>query len=239
MTEKHEKYSPNSQYKIKFYDFDEPRMGMTICKFKLYDLTNQTKTEFSSLWAIGYGNGVSWSDNSDMFSLPIANPTDNYFIFDIKNQKFTSIHFRNCWVLNGNLYNDRIELEFRNDQIPERKEHNKYPTKNFSKPENLTFKLSELTWIDLTLLNDFDEINKNRALQDLQPIDNGWRRFKGDLPKDTEVLVWELREFAKYGDGQSIEWFESIKAKTKDINYWVSASHYLGLRKRNTTANNS
>jgi len=220
MTEKYEQDSPNKTYKVEFYDFDEPRMGMTICRFRLTNLTNNNVIEFYPLWAIGIGNDVSWSNDSKLFSLPIANPTDNYFIFDNTNQKFTSIHFPNCWVTKGHLFSDRIEIEFRDDQIPERKEHNKYPTKNYSKPENSVFKLSDLTWYDLNRLVDFNEINKDQTIHDLKPIDNGWRKFKGNLPTNTEVLIWELREFAEYGDKQSIEWFESIKAKTKDINYW-------------------
>ena len=96
----------------------------------------------------------------------------------------------------------------------------------------MQFKFAELNWKDIQSLQQFVEINKNEIVYKLEPIDNGWREFKGQLPQTTEILVWELNEFAKYGDRQSKEWFDEIQSKTKDINYWINASKYLGTRKR-------
>jgi hypothetical protein len=233
MIDKTEQYSPDKSHKLTFFDFDEPRMGMSICKFSLTDMQANQTIKFNPLLAIGIGQlTLSWSENQNYFSLPLVNPTENFFIYNIADRQFSSIHFANCWVLTGHCNNDKIEIEYEDNQIPERIEHNKYPTKEFSKPVNLQFKFSELQWTDIKLLENFNELNKNATIHDLKPIDNGWRQFKGQLPQTTEVLVWELNEFAKYGDSQSIEWFDEIQAKRKDINYWVNASYYLGQRNR-------
>ncbi len=233
MTDKTEQYSPNKKYKITFFDFDEPRMGMNICKFSLTDLQTNSVIIFNPLSAIGVGQGtLSWSENENIFSLPITNPTDNFFIYNVADNKFSSVHFTNCWVLTGHCHNEYIEIEYEDNQIPERIEHSKYPTKQFSKPANLQFKFSELQWVDIKLLQNFNELNNNAMVHELKPIDNGWRQFKGQLPQTTEVLVWELNEFAKYGDKQSKEWLAEIQSKTNNINYWINASQYLGLKER-------
>jgi hypothetical protein len=205
MTEKTEKYSPDKNYKLTFFDSIEPRMGMNMCKFLLLDLLTNKEINFTPLFAVGYnGYSTSWSENSNYFALPVCSPSDCFFIYDIANRQFASIHFSNVWVLAAHLNLDKIEIEFEDSQIPERNEHNKYPTKHFSKPTNLTFKFSELNWADIKNLQQFKELNKSSAIIDLKPIDNGWRQFKGQLPQTTEVLVWELNEFAKYGDKQSM-----------------------------------
>jgi len=227
-----EEYSPDKRYKLTFYDFEEPRMGMNICKFFLHDLHTHSKIDFQPLHAMLADNLTNWSENLNYFSVPTINVYDNFFIYNLSKKEFTSIHFKNGWVLKGHLYNERIEIEFEESQIPERKEHNKYPTKNYLKPDNLTFNFNELKWIEFNKLKDFNNLNEKIKIYNLQPIDNGWRKFKGKLPETTEILVWELNEFAKYGDEQSKIWFNQIQAITDDINYWINASEYLGIKKR-------
>ena len=97
----------------------------------------------------------------------------------------------------------------------------------------MNFQLSELQWENINNLQQFKELNKNLAILDLKPNDNNWTDYKGHLPQTTEVIDSELNEFAKLGDKQSNEWFNEIKSKTKDVNYWVKASKYLEIRKRN------
>lgn len=241
MKDEKENYSPDKRFKLTFDNFIEPRIGMNMSRFSLTDTqTNETEI-FIPLWTAFEGWGTSWSNDSLFFSIPIGDPIDCFFIYDINQRKFSSINIANVWILDGHCHADYIEIEYRDDQIPESKEHNKYPTKNYSKPTNLQFKFAELHWKDIQSLQQFVEINKNEIVYDLDPIDNGWREFKGQLPQTTEVLVWELEEFAKYGDRQSKEWFDEIKSKTEDINYWINASKYLGTRKRkeNTAANST
>jgi hypothetical protein len=239
MQKKVEQYSPGKRYRLTFSDFEEPRMMMSICRFSLTDLQTNEEIIFNPLWAIGIGQcGFSWSEDQNFVSLPIVSVTDvnriseSFFVYYIEKRQFASIHFSNCWVLDGYCHNDYIEIEYEGDQIPERIEHNKYPTKEFTQPAPLQFKFSELKWIDIEVLSQFNELNKNAVIHELKPIDNGWRPFRGELPSTTEVLIWELREFARYGDIQSQEWFAEIEAKTNNINYWVNASNYLGIKIR-------
>jgi len=236
MDDKIEQYSPDNGHKLTFYDFAEPRMGMSICRFKLSNLKTNELTEFNELWAIGTGlNSFSWSDNRGFLSLPILNPyngktvTESFFIYNIEEKLFASIHFSNCWILNATCHNEYVEVEY-DEQIES--DHKKYPTKDLTKPANLEFSFSELKWTDIEKLSQFKELNKDAYVHQLKPIDNGWRLFKGQFPANTEVLVWELNKFAEYGDKQSIEWLNNIKAKTNKIDYWVKASYYLGLKNR-------
>lgn len=227
-------FSPDRHYRISFYNPIEPKMGMNMSRFRLNVVQTTEITDFDPLWAVGWdGDGISWDSNSRYFSLQICDPTNAFFIYDIPLQKFASVHFNNVWVLAGHCQNDYIEIEFRDDQVPERKEHNQYPTKNYSKPGNLIFRFVDLKWNKKDELQKFKDINKESIIFDLQPIDNGWREFKGKLPISTELItVWTLREFAKYGDLQSKEWLEEIQENITDINFSYLASKYLGKRER-------
>jgi hypothetical protein len=230
MVEKIEQYSLGKTFKLTFFDFKEPKMCENICKFSLTDLQNNETIEFNPLWTIGSGkSGFSWSENQKIISLPIAYPANVFFIYDIENKKFTSIHFENCWILTGYCHNNFAEIEY-NENIE--CENEKYPTKDLSKPRNLKFIFSELEWIDITNLHQFEELNKNAFKHELKPIDHGWRHFKGQLPQNTNTLIWEIKKFAEYGDEQSQNWFSEIEKHTSDINFWVEASRYIGLKIR-------
>jgi len=233
MTETTEILSPDNKQKLHFYDSIEPRMGMTISKFSWTDLLTKEKIKFSGIWTLGYkGHSTSWSDNSNYFSLSIGNPFDCFLIVDTKTKIFSVVAFSNVWVLEAKCYNDKIEIEFSEDQIPERTEHNKYPTRHFTKPQNLTLKFSDLKWFSVDRLENFKKIESEIQQYDLKPIDNGWREFKGVLPQTTELIVWELKEFAKYGDKQSEMWLNELMAKTTDPNVWTKTSDYIGYKKR-------
>jgi len=238
MNEKVEQYSPDKKHKLTFYGFKEPRMAMSICRFSLTDLETNQIIDFNPLWAIGIGqSGFSWSEDQTLFSIHLFDPpngiiiNDNFFIYNIKKSCFSSIHF-STWNLIGRCHNDHIEIEY-DEHIAG--ENLKYPTKDLSKPGNLRFDFSGLQWIDIKSLPQFNELSENATVNKFKPIDHGWRPFKGELPKTTEMLIWELREFAKYGDVQSQRWFAEIEAKTDKINYWVNASHYLGLKNRESS----
>lgn len=239
MNEIIEQYSPERRHKLSFYDFEEPRMGLSICRFSSFNINTNESIEFLPLWAIGIGqSGFSWSENEDLFSIAVFNPLqDNkitcaFFIYNIKKRLFAFIHFLNCYVLEGNCHDNLIEIEYREDQIPERIEHNKYPTKEFSRPSNLKFQFSDLNWVDFKYLQGFNKINKNVTVHKFEPIDNGWRQFKGKFPQNTDITVWELEKFAEYGDVQSKEWLHEITDSTQAINHWAKVSYYLGLKVR-------
>jgi len=239
MDEKVEQYSPDKKYKLTYSDFEEPRMMMSICRFSLTDLQTNEQINFEPLWAIGIGqHGFSWSEDENFVSLPVVNPpngnliTESFLVYDIRKQKFASIHFNNCWVLNGHCHNNYIEIEYEDSQISDGIEHNLYPSKNFTKPENLRFKFAELIWTDIMELQQFNEINRDAIIHEFKPVDNGWREFKGQLPQTTEIIISRLEKFAEYGDAQSKEWFDEIKEKTSKINYWVNASKYIGFKRR-------
>lgn len=211
-------------------------MGMNICKFYLTDLQTYQSIDFDPLWAIGTGQmGFSWSEDQNIVSLPVVNFAKNlpakesFFIYDNERKVFSSILFENCWILNGNCHNDFIEIEY---AAPIEGENLKYPTKDLKKPGNIRFKFSKLQWTAIEFLNQFDELNRSANEYNFKPVDHGWRPFKGQLPQTTQIIVWELKKFAEYGDNQSIEWFDEIQKKTNDIDYWVNASRYLGLRTR-------
>ena len=113
---------------------------------------------------------------------------ESFLIYNLVERKFYQIHFDNCWVLSGNCHNDYIEIEYQDDQIPERIDHNKYPSKKITKPTNLQFKFSELKWADIASLKQVNGLNQNAVIHKLQPVDNGWKYFKGNFQKQQRYL---------------------------------------------------
>jgi hypothetical protein len=231
-----EQYSPDNRYRLTFHNFEEPRMCYDICKFDLTDMHTYSSIEFDPLWALGIGQkGFSWSENQSIVSLPVVNfakdfsPMESFFIYNSERNAFSSIRFANCWILSGNCHNDYIEIEY-DDHIPG--ENPKYPTKDLKKPDKIRFNFSELQWTSVEFLEQFCELNKNTIVHSFKPLDNGWRPFKGQLPQTTEIIVWELKQFAEYGDAQSLKWFSEIQEFTSKIDYWVKASQYLGVKNR-------
>ncbi len=233
MTETTEILSPDNNQKLHFYDSIEPRMGMTISKFSLTNLLTKEKVKFPGIWTLGSkGQSTSWSDNSNFFSLAIGSPFDCFLIVDTKTKQFSVIAFLNVWNLEAKCYNDKLEIEFSDDEIPERTEHEKYPTKHFTKPDNVIFPFVNLNWFPVDRLNDFKKIENEVEQLDLKPIDNGWREFKGILPQTTELIIWDLKEFAKYGDKQCEMWLNELMTKTNDPNVWKKTSDYIGHKTR-------
>lgn len=85
-----------------------------------------------------------------------------------------------------------------------------------------------------------EELTKSARQFRLDPIDSGFREFKGVFPQSTKQIyntrqleVYHLEAFAEYGDEQSAEWLKAIKDKTKDkYNKWEKVTNYLGLQQR-------
>ena len=173
MTEIIEILSSDNKQKLHFYDSIEPIMGMTISKFSWTDLLTKEKIKFPGIWTLGYkGHSTSWSDNLNYFSLAIERPFDCFLVIGTKTKRFSVIAVLNVWSLEAKCYNDKIEIELSNDQIPERKEHDKYPTKNFIKPKNISLQFDSLKWFSIDKLKDFKKIKNKIEQLDLNSIDN-------------------------------------------------------------------
>jgi len=74
----------------------------------------------------------------------------------------------------------------------------------------------------------------------LEPIDGGFREFKGVYTQTTmdkyntlQLEVYQLEAFAEYSDTQSQEWLEAMIKKTKGkYSKWEKVSNYLGIQRR-------
>nr|WP_294942237.1 hypothetical protein [uncultured Mucilaginibacter sp.] len=225
--------SPNGNYEMFFYNFIEPRMGMNMCNFYLYDIENKKRIDFDVLYTLFSGQRTSWSSMSNLVCLPIfTNLNEGFFIYDVCERVFSVIKFSNVWVLNCNIFENELVIEFRKDQVSNDRT-DLYPTKFFSKPQDISIELSDLEWISIEEISAVKVKMEAAQVRELKLIDNGWREFKGALPSSTEISIWRLQQFADYGDIQSQIWLKKIKESTQDVNYWINASKYLGVVNRN------
>ena len=183
--------SPNGEFYLTFSHFQEPHMGLTICLFNLVNKKNEIVENFKPLVALGIWNDAHWSENSKFFSTPIYG-NEGYFICDVQKKKYTIVPIENIFVLKSQLSNTFLELEYRDDQIPDRNENKNYPTKIFLKPENIRIELDKLTWHKLENMNDIELIYKSEQVITLNPIDKGFRVFRGEFPLSTDRTIWDI-----------------------------------------------
>jgi hypothetical protein len=225
--------SPDKQYSLSLFDSSEPHMGLLLCKFSLKNNLTKEIYEFPDIWVLANRRPFSaWSENSRFFSLAIYAPINSVFVFDTQNKEFSILKFSNIFVLDIRLIADKLSVNYVEDQIPDRVERNNYPTKEFIKPNPLSFDFKTLTWFDIKKLRNYQIIGNDTELYCLDAIDKGWRKFKGTLPQTTEIIVWELKRFAEYGDRQSIEWMTEILCKEKEPDNWTKSSKYIGFKQR-------
>jgi len=156
-----------------------------------------------------------------------------YFIYDIEEKRFATIPVGHIWVLESLLTDTFFEIAYRDDQIPYKNENEDYPTKVFLKPENIRISLDELMWYKLDEINDFEQIYKSKQVIAINLIDKGFRIFKGEFPLSTDIKIWDIEQFAEYGDEQSKIWINELN-ETTNGNYdrWKKASKYIGKQKR-------
>ena len=232
--------SPNKKCYLTFSHFAEPRMGVTISLFNLVNSDNEIIEMFEPLVALGNGYDAKWSENSNYFVTPLITYNDNYFIYNIERKEFAIVPVENAWILNCKISNTHFEIEYEEDQIPDREEQEGYPTKKYIKPENFTIELKQLNWHNIERTNDFESIYKAEKVVKMNPVDKGYRKYIGEFPQSTERTVWDIERFAEYGDEISAKWMDEIKTKTSNDYYqWEKASKYIGLKKRDKTAGNN
>ena len=162
---------------------------------------------------MGIENDVHWSENSKFFSTPIIQTNlDNggYFIYDIEEKKFATIPVEHIWVLESLLTNTFFEIAYRDDQIPYKNENEYYPTEIFLKSESIRVKLDELLWHKLDEINAFEQIYKSKQVIAVCLIDKEFRPFKEEFPLSTDIKIWDVEQFAEYGDEQSKIWINEI-----------------------------
>jgi len=114
------------------------------------------------------------------------------------------------------------------------------PYKRYHKPTDITFDLNILEFYPISDLQNILSLTTDDKNYSLGLVDGGYNEFKGKFPKDTisgyngrAFEVYQLKDFADYGDEISKFWLEEIKRKTNN-NYslWNKVSQYIGHRRR-------
>lgn len=226
-----EALSPDGNTKVLFFEYNEVRMGAEVGRVRIEDLTNNKIVSLDPLWT-QWGSTPSWSMSSNVIVLTIIIPQNFFLLYNINDKTFAIIKFEHIWVLDAVCSENHVEITFRSSQIPERVEHHKYPTKQFEIPASLKFEYSKLEWMEIEHLSEIPIAVQDMAAWDLKPIDMGWRKFIGQFPQTTEILICELQRFAEYGDGQSKEWLKLLEHKAPNFNIWKNASLYIGIQQR-------
>ncbi len=224
--------SPDKKYCLCFFDNSEPHMGLSVCKFSL---TNKNKVVYNFPQILVLDNRLDdscWSKNSRYFLLKTWMPFDSIFIFDTQNKKFAILKFTNIFVLNISLESEKLKVDYYDDQMPDKNGNHKYPTKEFIKPSPLFFNYETLIWHEFEKILNYTEFENNTEIHSIELIDNGWMKFKGSFPQSTDIIIQRLKEFAKYGDIQSIEWLKEIISKNAEPDDWTNASDYIGQKQR-------
>jgi len=238
--------SPDGQYKIIFSHFFEVRMTLYHGLFNLLDSRNNILDRFEPLVAYGSQN-CCWNDTSTLVALGIASYGYGYLFMQLPEKKVAFVKVPDPFPLNISLTETALILSYDEYSLSMKNSTQTFgggpleiPTKYYLKPKDIEIQLGSVRFFPRFELNNLEVLTKNDMEYRLDPIDGGFREFKGVFPETTkdvyntrQLEVYQLEAFAEYGDKQSQEWLEAIRAKTKGkFSKWEKVSNYLGIQRR-------
>jgi len=213
----------------------------------IFHLIDNHSTIIESYEPFSTNGQIFWSPNGKQIVVGVDLPKDGYLIHDIQNNSFAWVKNTSMEMLNIRIDEKEIIFEFPKDELdrfngcyqkPFGRESNELPIIKYEYPKTSEFVLKDLKFYPREILKNISNLSENEI--NLYPIKVGYLPFDGILPQNTydgyngrDFEVYQLEEFADYGDPQSIEWLNQIKNKVgSDYNKWAKVSEYLGLLKR-------
>jgi hypothetical protein len=229
-------------------------MGSYICCFTLLDDKDNIIDNFEPI--TGISSGLSkWSDDSNYFIVAVDGAVKGYstlwgyLIIKFPERTFSFIKISNPYPLELQFRNENVIISYEEKQVVLSNSAqtigdgiSQTPKRKYLKPDDLSFNLNDLKFYPRENLGNLETYFQNETNYDLKLIADGFFEFKGTLPQNTEHLyhnkpisVYQLKEFADYGDEVAKEWLEEIKQKTNNnYNHWYKVSYYIGYQKRPT-----
>jgi hypothetical protein len=240
--------SPDKKHKIAFSHFFEVSMGSYQGLFSLMDEADNIIDGFEPLTTANSYN-CYWKDDSTIFTLICDDFAYGYLFVRIADLSlsFVKIVYPHPSNINVLFKNDMIVFSYDDHQLSLKNSVQTFggglleiPSKVYLKPKDIEIPFDELTFFPRKDLQNLKSLTQNDREYRLDPIDGGYREFTGTFPQATDQLfnsrhldVYQLEAFAEYGDEQSLEWLEAIKAKTGGkYNKWAKVTDYIGVQKR-------
>jgi hypothetical protein len=238
--------SPDGKYKIAFSHFFEVRMTLYHGLFNLLDSSDNILDGFEPFVTIG-SQYCWWNNTSTLFALGVAAFRYGYLLIHLPESNVAFVKVPDPFPLNISLTENALILSYDESSLSLKNSTETFrggpleiPTKIYLKPKDIEIPLGSVRFFPRFELNNLEALTKNNTEYRLDPMDGGFREFKGVFPETTkdvyntrQLEVYQLEAFAEYGDKQSQEWLEAIRTKTKGkYSKWEKVSNYLGIQKR-------
>jgi len=232
--------SPDGMKNIIISHCWEYRMGANACLFHLIDNDKNIIEDFTPFTTNGK---VSWNEKSNICGISIGEKERGIIIMDTELHKFALIKTdcRDFKIENNTLmlFISQKEIDLLNRETLYSGGTTELPRVKFERPEDIYVELDSLKYFKKKELPNIYNLSSDEKIEHL-PIQNGFWEFKGRVPTNTydgfnnrDFEVYQLEAFAKYGDEQSIEWLNEIKAmKDRKFDRWAKVSYYLGYREK-------
>jgi hypothetical protein len=190
-----------------------------------------------------------WNNNSNIFVIAVSRFTYGYLLAKVPDLEISFIKMLNPYPLDIYFKKDALVISYNNHQLELLNStetfgggHVEIPVKRYLNPKEIELQIENLTFYPRQNLPDLLSLTKSEKEYCLEPIDGGFREFKGVLPQSTmqvynqrQLEVYQLEAFAEFGDEQSKEWLNAIKKKTNEnYNKWQKVTDYIGFQKRGT-----
>lgn len=214
--------------------------------FNLLDENSNMIDGFEPLTTYGT-NTIHWNDESTMFVIAIDQFNYGYFFVKVPELEFAFIKVPNPYPLDVCFENNLFVLSYNDNSLSTKNSVQTFgggaleiPSKIYLKPQDLQIPLGRLTFYPRARLCDFELLTQKDDEYQMEPIDGGFRDFKGKFPQHTSEIyntrqfeVYQLEAFAEYSDPQSIQWLDDIKKKTNgNYSKWKKVADYIGHQKR-------
>ena len=238
--------SSDGKYKITFSHFFEVSMMSYHGLFNLLDGNDNILDKFEPLVTFS-SEKCCWNDSSTLFALAIASFDYGYLLMQLPERKVAFIKAPNPFPIDITITGNSLKLSYDEYSLSLTNSTQTFgggpleiPSKIYLKPRDITIALDNVRFFPRIELTNLGDLTKEDMEYRLDPIDGGFREFKGVFPRTTmdiyntrRLEVYQLEAFAEYGDKQSHEWLEAIRIKTKGkYSKWEKVANYIGIKTR-------
>ncbi len=232
--------SPDQSMKLVISHCWNYKPGSNPGLFHLLDFSDNIIEHFTPHTTNGH---LAWTQDSRYLAIDIGESDKGILVMDTMLMKVALIrtNCRDFKIENNNIIisiSDKF-MERINSDLLIGGGTTQLPRIKYDRPDDVILTIESLNFFPKNKTADLFQLTEKQKQILLDPIENGFWDFTGTVPQNTtdgynnrDFEIYQLETFAAYGDAQSIQWLEEIKAQNKPYEKWDKVVDYLGERER-------
>ena len=228
--------SPDQSMKLVISHSWNYKPGSNPGLFHLLDFSDNIIETFSPHTTNGH---LQWTTDSRYLVLDIGENEKGLLVFDTMLMQVALIRTscRDFKIENENIIisiSDKF-MERINSDLLIGGGKTQLPRVKYKCPNDVTIAISNLTFFPKNKIPAILQLTEKQTPIILDPIEDGFWEFNGTFPQNTidgynnrAFEMYQLETFAAYGDAQSIQWLQAIKAQNKPYQKWDKVVDFLG-----------